>query len=353
MRTEKLYRTIKVPLKKIIKNPSKNVPKIDQLVKNINKIVIRAYQLNRLFILTRIKNKEEIPLPTNRFCHMLLSTVSDGKKSGRESKDSNMKELLLKFYDSDYKPLLGNDNNNKIPAQGYSAIFQKLSEEMSTSYSNNVLNNFFKNLKNIIVMKLDERIDRFVKDKELRKENRKQHSKRCKELLDAIYKRDKNLVVPEFQDIYDFANSYIPNHKLEKSLEYDFKANTLKYFSNFIAMANLKEQLNRKMFQSISIRNNMVPKYIPIDIKSLIYIMNFKNFCGRSKSELVQEYAKNKSLERSIWSRYFKIDSKATETTMPRCFSEASVFWVPKNVAKTASKTAIYNVESSNIVVET
>ena len=72
---EQVYRTIKCPLKSVLKEYDILQPIIENCVKDINEIIILAYQFIRLYLLDKFVNNKELPIMNKQFILDVLKTV--------------------------------------------------------------------------------------------------------------------------------------------------------------------------------------------------------------------------------------------------------------------------------------
>src|SRR5271170_1426467 len=71
-----VYKTIKCPLKSVLKNFDTIQPIIEKTVVEVNDIVILTYQFIRLYLLDKFNKKEPFPKITKMFVLDVMKTVS-------------------------------------------------------------------------------------------------------------------------------------------------------------------------------------------------------------------------------------------------------------------------------------
>jgi hypothetical protein len=101
------YKTIKIPLKSILKNPDIMQPKIQHLVFQVNDLMIHTYQFIRLYVLHQYTNhpEQEIDYYLNeKFIICCMRTLVLKGSGGREGNDLDLMETLDKFYTNEYRP---------------------------------------------------------------------------------------------------------------------------------------------------------------------------------------------------------------------------------------------------------
>ena len=67
---EQVYRTIKCPLKSVLKEYDTLQPIIEQCVKDINEIIILGYQFIRLYLLDKFTNNKELPIINKQLIYL-------------------------------------------------------------------------------------------------------------------------------------------------------------------------------------------------------------------------------------------------------------------------------------------
>ena len=303
---DSIYKTIKVPLKSILRNHDEIVPKIDQWVQTINQITTLAYQMIRLFVITKYEAGDPIPELNKELCQMVLSIVSKPNSKGRKPKQTMVKEELKTFYEKEFLPLLQSDHQ-RIPSDKMSEIITKVGVEMSTSYDNNVAVHFVKRLHKYLKCVMYEHSGNPTD-----KEGKEKVYQMVKTLMDGIWTKERDLVASECVDLYDEClKNYLPSEPYSKgkkdkigTLGYDLKVNPSRYLMGTLNLHRKFVEIGLKSFQPLSLRNGYVPKYIPINIKALIYLLDFSDL-NPNKGKLISEI---KTRGTEIWNKYFDLD---------------------------------------------
>ena len=110
------YKSVKTSLGKILKDNSdsdemeKVLERIEEAVMRTHKITILGYQFIRLFVLHKYHLGQLLPTLDEKFILLCLKTVSDkaGKQGPPLKKETKViKDELDNFYETDFKPLLG------------------------------------------------------------------------------------------------------------------------------------------------------------------------------------------------------------------------------------------------------
>jgi hypothetical protein len=295
------YTTIKISLKKILKDDenSSNKIKLFNVITKANKLVIHVYQFLRLWILKKYHNKKDIPNLNTDVIKMAFKALIKAS-SGPKPKGINLDiySEFVQFYEDVYSKL----NYEKQDGLHLSQIINYLAVDILTNIENNIKLNFinylkryvnaiFKNKHEEILKKLTGKL-KLEKKKELRKElyNLKQ------DLINGTKNSDKKYHI--WLDKYrykllpeNYKNSYI----------FDVSSNPQSYIKYMIYMNIKLQQTETKMYQFFPLRTNIYPKFCPIDTKSLIEIMVDSN-----KKELLDNLETNKNL---IWNKFFKLEN--------------------------------------------
>ena len=139
------FRSIKVPLKSVLKDPDKDLAFFQQQSNNINIIVTLGYQFIRLYLLTLFHRNKPLPQINDILCKNVLSVICFPKT---KRKDNTLINTLKIFYHASFKRLLPEDL--VFDPANLSPICQSLATEMTTSLNNNIHIHFVDRLKRII-----------------------------------------------------------------------------------------------------------------------------------------------------------------------------------------------------------
>jgi len=108
--------------------------------------------------------------------------------------------------------------------------------------------------------------------------------------------------------INDNINHIIPSYntlKPKTSYYYDLQVNPMKYLKYSMYMGSKLEMQNNKTFQCLPLRTNLVPKYIPIDTKTLVELASKKD-----KLEKGKILKKIGVYEKMVWETFFNTNKK-------------------------------------------
>ena len=288
----------------------------------LDQLTTRAYQLIRLYVLDKYTKGNPLPdITDHQFCQMALSIVSRSLRKGRPSKQP-LKGELEQFYQDEYKPLLSESNNLRIPSDKMSEVLAKVAIEMATMYSNNLSVHFLERLKrhykNDIYRRYQKRLDDAKGPKKKQLQYRIKRS--IQRFMDAIWDRDPTDLSLVETEIYNYyVESLLPEEYEKGNIAYDLKSNPSRYLLYNLRLSQVFEREGVRQFQPLSLRQSAIPCHIPINMKALIYLMDFSHFyaCGGNKSKLIKN-ALTLGIERDVWNHYFNMDD--------RCFKDSEYY---------------------------
>ena len=314
---EQIYKVIKVPLKSVIKN--KNFDKIQTIIENtvkeINQLVILGYQFLKLYLLDKFNNNQEFPKINKSFILDILKTIgfndtTRGKSTNIDKiKNKSSKDDLKMFYQNVFYKLV----DIKPNITNKSHILEQSAKEMITCINNNISIHFIKYLSKYIneLFKnpVSKQIKENYKDKKVRKEMYKQLNLEIKQLKNDLFNdKIEESNIKYHQWIKDNRPLLFPN-KIEKSIPYDVKINPDKYFKYSFYINQKIEELNKRNYQVIPQRNNIVPKSITMNTNGIVDLIDDKKqmIFQYNKSELVLHAKKH---QKHIWSKILKLEKK-------------------------------------------
>lgn len=152
------YRTIKLPLKRLLQSDPVLKDEIDLAVMNSNIIVMRATELLRYFIISEFNSNRTITYPFYELCKYALSLVAEiyeepkvyNKKNAEKNEVIRLQKVaLMQFYLKEYKPLMTHPFERN-ECRGYSLIIEKAGKQIETNYMNNIVAHYVKYLKRYI-----------------------------------------------------------------------------------------------------------------------------------------------------------------------------------------------------------
>ena len=212
------YRTIKIPIKSILRNKKNMLPLIKELVIRANDLMIHTYQFIRLYILNQYTHQSTIRVINEKFIQYCMKTLGTRDKRGRKCEDPLIHELQ-KFYMEEYRPIMNHQKTNLIHM---SHMCNYLATEMHTGYMNNIKEHFIQHFKRFINITTKE----ITTDKSILYQFKKQLLNNQE--TDEIFNTWKELYLPNI----------IPLN-IEKNIHYDLKSNPLKYLKGMLFMNDI------------------------------------------------------------------------------------------------------------------
>ena len=291
--------TVKCNINKIIRNNNFIDPLFDACFRT-NKIVIQTYQFLRLWILEHYHNNINIPIITTDTIKMVFNVLTLNNKGGNTPKGNNLIMLnnFTDFYNNNYKILY---NNDKINGSYLSQILNSMSIDMLTNIENNIKLHFFKYVKKFVNSSFKIINNTILENTEKGKkvEVRKLLNQELFQIKEDLFNNTLLSNSKYHNWINQHRNNIFPIDFID-SYEFDIKNNPQKYFKYMIYMCLEIEKIGTASYQFFPLRTDIIPKYIPIDTKSLIEI-----FIRENKNNLLNNVEDNKI---SIWNTFFNLN---------------------------------------------
>ena len=286
---------------------NKNIAIINDAVLRVNEIVIHTYQFLRLFSIKGQKINEEFVEINRDIVSMAMKVFIEDTKRGRSvlGKNKEILEFFSKFYKDEYEPLY---DGKKINGTNLSGIFNYVETEIVTAIENNVKVHFVSYVNRYVNCCFKEEHDKLLenlkgKEKESLKTQLKNELRLVKnDLIERTSTRD-----PKYNNwFYDKYLKILPNLKANSKNGYicDLKSNPQKYIPYMKIMSEEIIKMGYNSFQYFPLRTEIVPKYIPIDTKTLIDLL-VNN--GTNKNTYFKDMDKYKH---ELWSSIFNFKNK-------------------------------------------
>jgi hypothetical protein len=328
--TKQIYKIIKCPLKSVIKDKKFNIiqPIIQKAVFDINELVILTYQFIRLYLLDKFNNNELLPLINKQFILDIMKTIgTTNTNRGKKIKEENIKNITNKidiklFYDNVFNKLL----SNRPSYTNKTHILQQTANEIITCINTNISEHFIKHLFKYIncLFKEPQSLEiKKEKDKDKQKELYKKLNEEIRNLKNDIINNKIELSDNKYHNWIIENKQFLYPNKINKCIPYDVKINPNRYIYHSIYINQKIEEItktiqkkngetiiiNKKPYQFIPQRNNIVPKHITINSNAIVDIIDDKKqkIFSYPKSKLVLHA---KKYQRHIWSRILKLEKK-------------------------------------------
>ena len=289
------YKTFKIPLKTILLNRDLVQPVINDLVFEMNNLIIHTYQFIRLYVLNCYTNNQPLPIIDDTFILYCIKSLGTRDNRGNKSKDTELLEVLEKFYQEEYQPLL---NHEKTNLKNTSFLLPYLATQIHTSLHNNLQEHFIQHFLRFINKTTTE----ITEEKSLLYQFKKQLFDLSK--TDEIFNEWKNTHLSNILPI-----------EIKKSVHYDVKVRPFEYLKGMLYMNEVLEKMESKLFQPLPLRNNIIPKHIIIDTASLINLFcpeKDKDGNKMKKGVLLSNLKENQT---DIWNSFLNLNNKIFKNT--------------------------------------
>jgi hypothetical protein len=316
-------KTNKTNLEKVVRSKS-ILSIINGLVMKTNKIVIHSYQFLKLYLLHLYETFQPFPILDKEFiCDIFKVVTIRSSNKGGYSEETMPQKLrsLTSFYREHYQSTIANNETIYYDKLPYILAYEAI--DMITNITNNIQEHFIDHLHKYVnitfnVKSQSDAITRNNKDKTIRKQLHKQ-------LYDEYQKIKKDLIsFGNFTSdqkyhhwIEQERNKLFPN-KTEfenNNIHYELKSNTQFFLHGMFHICRQLEIINEsrianeekqiRLFQTIPLRTNIVPKHICIDTCGLI-----QNLVNDSSSYSLLCKFKKENLYDELWKRFFKINKR-------------------------------------------
>jgi hypothetical protein len=323
-------KTNKDNIKNIIKD-RETIILINDLVINTNKIVIHAYNFIKLYVLYLYEKDKEIPLIDKEFICDVFKVITIRKCNSGGYRDDNMPEQLkqlTKFYQKHYQQTVDKDEVLYYDKMSYILAYEAI--DMETNINNNIQEHFIQHINKFVNITFDlnerrEDINKMKVTKEEKKNLRKELNKEFSQIkydlisLEKELKSDKKYhrwikkqrkYINDGKETYDHDNIY-----------YDLKSNTQDYLRPMIYIDRELEKINDqikinnenndenqsqiKLFNTLPLRTNIIPKNITIDTCGLIQNL----ITDVPTGPLLKNYKKDDN-QNNLWERFFKLNKR-------------------------------------------
>lgn len=268
------FKTVKVPLKKILKHYKTIHPRFENAILRVNKFATLGYEFVKLYNLTKFENGEELPKINKSFITKIFSLI--GQRSSKGRKCSTKNDDLTMFYNDIFSKIYP----DKINFTHLSYVLPVLSDEMVRCFETNLKTHFMKYLNRYINLIIRKPLIDNVKSSNLSREERRplyqEINKKIRNIKDDLVNMKYDKSDPEHhQWITEQINLLFP-HKITKNLFYDIKVHPQKYTKTSIIINQKIEELGMRPYQVFCQRSNLVPKSITLNTSGVIEVINDK-----------------------------------------------------------------------------
>ena len=284
------YKTFKIPLKTILINRDTIQPVINHLVFEINDLVIHTYQFIRLYVLDKYTKNQPLPTIDETFILYCIKTLGTRDNRGKKGKDTELLETLEQFYKTEYQPLL---NHEKTNLKNTTFLLPYLATQIHTSLHNNFQEHFIQHFLRFI----NKTTNQITEDKSI-----------------LFQFKNKCLSLDETDIIFDdWKKIHLPNilpTEIKKTIHYDIKVRPFEYLKGILYMNSILEKQESKLFQPLSLRNNIIPKHIILDTASIINLFCPEKDKDGNKTKKGELLSNVKDNQNEIWINFLDIKNK-------------------------------------------
>ena len=275
------YQTRKTSVKSIIRDPDKHA-RLLELVLRVNSIAIDTYHFIRLYCLDQYRIDAPQPELTSEFIYHCMIVLTQSTRKVAQKNELRIRQLT-DFYNTHFQPLF---NHQKVSKKDLGQILNYSATLMETCYSVNLKEHFIKRLMRFVT------VTTMGGDKVL-----------VRQLKTALKLNDATLVPAEYQEWYDKYRAELYPLEINKSIAYDCECRPFAYIKHSIFINSHFETMNltladdkkMRLFQPISLRNSLIPKYITLDTHAICDVFKL---------------SKLKDDKHEIWSKIFDLDAK-------------------------------------------
>ena len=319
-------KTNKDTLKNIIRDPDK-IEIIEDFVIRTNKIVTRAYQFIKLYLIYQYENKIKFSIINADFMRHVYNALTVKKPTKKkaptkivkkETKLSIQKKALNDFYNDHYKytiidcePILYTNLCNNLK---YEAI------DMITNINNNVMMNYINHLNRYVNIVFGykakmEQIKRDYSDKGVQTLLCKQWTAEIKKIKEDLYCFTKPKSDVKYHKwIIATRQGLYPYKKTGKNVKFAVDTKPQDYLVSMFYICTELEKMNDsqedsanhvKLINVLPLRNSIIPKNICIDTCTLIFA-----FMGGIGTKHAKETFTQGNNQYNLWNKFFNLDKR-------------------------------------------
>ncbi len=309
---KEFYKTIKVPLKHIIKNFEINQPKINDLTIMAHKIVIHTLQFMKMYLINYYNINNKLPTIDASFINCCMKILCKEKATGRPTKTEikELKDTLTLFYNQHYKQL----QLDELEYTHMNTILDYLSISIITDYENNIKCHYVEYVERYVnvIWKKKFIIEKIRKIKKTKKEKEDAINRLNSDLRkiknDLLNVENTNFKSKAFYHkwIKEQKKLILPIKEFKKSnLYYDIQCVPMDYLPKMIYMMRLIEKEGLIINNPLPLRTDIIPKHIRIDTTILVHTLLTKKYGNKSDYLFKGNLKKN---EDKIWEFFFRTE---------------------------------------------
>jgi len=301
-------RTNKCSFNSIIKDNTIKSKIFDAVIRT-NKIVTHTYQFLRLVILYLYdKNKQIIDINEDIIKMGFKVFIKDSCGPKPKGTNLEMYNEFVNFYNVKCKKL---NFGNKIDGSNLSQILSYMATDMLTNIENNIKINFMSYVRRFVNSSFRKANNELLENalRGTKVQLRKQLNKDLYDIKEDLI-NNTLLSNEKYHPWINLHRPYIYPSNYTDSYEFDIKNNPQKYIKCMIYMCLEIEKLKTKSFQFFPLRVSCIPKYIPIDTKTVIELLvddiTLLELNVNDKNVLLNDIL---TYKHQIWSQFFKLNN--------------------------------------------
>lgn len=307
----RFYKTIKVPLKHVLRNPKVNQEKITTTVIKAHKIVIHALQFLKLYLLDYYETNNSLPVIDKTLINLCMKIQCNESTRGKKpsEKTQELKNNLKEFHKKHYSNLMQDEELDYICMN---TVLDYLTIDILTKYENNIKQHYVEYVERYVnVYWQKNRLLNIIRKKV---KNLEQRNKALNKLCLTL-RHIKNDILNVKDDKYKSHKSYhnwinkqkkqiLPIKKFQKNnIKYDLQCSPQDYLPCMINMMKKVEEQEYFINNVFPLRSAIIPKHICIDTTSVVQLLLTKKF-GK-KGELITK-GNLKKRQNEIWEFFFR-----------------------------------------------
>src|SRR5271170_3915668 len=130
------YRTVKVPLKKVLKHYDLIQPKLENAVLIVNEFASIGYQFLKLYLISKFENEEKLPKITKKLITSIFSCI--GQKKSKVGPKPAIGDDVKNFYNETFSKIY----IEKPFSTNLTYVLPLLAEEMVRCFETNIKTHF-------------------------------------------------------------------------------------------------------------------------------------------------------------------------------------------------------------------
>lgn len=302
------YRTVKVPLKKVLKHYNIIQPKFNEAVLRVNQFATIGYEFLKLYVLHLFQSNQELPKINKALITKIFNLIGEGSNKGRKCQVSS--DSITTFYNQIFSKIYP----DKLNSSHLSYVLPILADEMIRCLETNIKTHFLKYLCKYINVIVRYPLVESVKTSKLSKEERKlRYGEINKEIRnvksDIITMKIDKADVSNHQFINDTTNLFSKEAMKKNNLIYNVKASPQKFIQVSLLLNRKIEELGKRCYQVFPQRSSFVPKSITLNTSGLIEVINDtkKEIYGIGYSKMNNNA---KKYQKQAWRTILKLENK-------------------------------------------